>query len=57
MAGPKRRHGREVGIVEGLGHRPDTTYGTVHQDVLEEFVPGFRRTTMIGRIMGAPWPT
>ncbi|MGW7265106.1 HD domain-containing protein [Streptomyces sp. NPDC054842] len=44
-------------FVEGLRDRPDTTYGTVNQDVLEEFVPGFRRTSMIERIMGAAWPT
>ncbi|MET7437442.1 HD domain-containing protein [Streptomyces sp. NPDC004082] len=44
-------------FLEGLRDRPDTTYGTVNQDVLEEFVPGFRRTSMIERIMGAAWPT
>ncbi|MEU0601173.1 HD domain-containing protein [Streptomyces sp. NPDC006393] len=44
-------------FVEGLRNRPDTTYGTVNADVLEHFVPGFRRTTMVERITGAPWPT
>jgi HD domain-containing protein len=44
-------------FVEGLGHRPDTTYGTVNADVLEHFVPGFRRTSMVDRVRGAPWPT
>jgi len=43
--------------VEGLAHRPDTTYGTVNADVLEHFVPGFRRTSMVDRITGSPWPT
>jgi hypothetical protein len=44
-------------FVDGLAHRPDTTYGTVNADVLEHFVPGFRRTSMVDRITGSPWPT
>ncbi|WP_306189059.1 HD domain-containing protein [Streptomyces sp. MK5] len=44
-------------FVEGLKNRPDTTYGTVNADVLEHFVPGFRRTSMVERITDAPWPT
>ncbi|MGW5459490.1 hypothetical protein [Streptomyces sp. NPDC003996] len=41
--------------VEGLKHRPETTNGTVNSDVLEHFVPGFRRTTTVERILGAAW--
>lgn len=44
-------------FVEGLRNRPDTTYGTVNADVLEEFVPGFRRASMVERITNAPWPS
>ena len=44
-------------FAEGLRHRPDTTYGTVNADVLEHFVPGFRRTSMVERVLNAPWPT
>ncbi|MFJ4811644.1 hypothetical protein [Streptomyces longwoodensis] len=44
-------------FVEGLKDRPDTTYGTVNADVLEHFVPGFRRTSMVERVTGAPWPS
>ncbi|MER6527172.1 HD domain-containing protein [Streptomyces sp. NPDC001508] len=44
-------------FVDGLKHRPETTNGTVNADVLEHFVPGFRRTTMVERIIGAPWPS
>ncbi|WP_371673863.1 HD domain-containing protein [Streptomyces sp. NBC_00289] len=44
-------------FVEGLKNRPDTTYGTVNSDVLEHFVPSFRRTSMVERITGAPWPS
>jgi hypothetical protein len=44
-------------FVEGLAHRPDTTNGTVNADILEHFVPGFRRTTTVERIVGSPWPS
>ncbi|MDQ0585446.1 HD domain-containing protein [Streptomyces rishiriensis] len=44
-------------FVEGLEHRPETTNGTVNADVLEHFVPGFRRTTTVERVIGAPWPS
>jgi hypothetical protein len=44
-------------FVEGLKDRPDTTYGTVNADVLEHFVPGFRRKTMVERVTEAPWPS
>jgi HD domain-containing protein len=44
-------------FVDGLSHRPDTTYGTVNADVLEHFVPGFRRGSMVDRITDSPWPT
>ncbi|MFF9815106.1 HD domain-containing protein [Streptomyces sp. NPDC014006] len=43
-------------FVDGLKDRPDTTYGTVNADVLEHFLPGFRRTSMVDRINEAPWP-
>lgn len=44
-------------FVRGLRYRPDTTYGTVNSDVLEHFVPGFRRTSMVERVIDAPWPS
>ncbi|MGD8165737.1 HD domain-containing protein [Herbiconiux sp. P16] len=40
---------------EGLRHRPDTTYGTINADILEHFVPGFHRGSMVDRIVGSPW--
>ncbi|MEU2375466.1 HD domain-containing protein [Streptomyces misionensis] len=43
-------------FVDGLKDRPDTTYGTINADVLEHFVPGFRRASMVERVLGAPWP-
>ncbi len=43
--------------VDGLKNRPETTIGTVNSDVLEHFIPGFRRTTTVERIVGSPWPS
>ncbi|MFJ4843910.1 MULTISPECIES: HD domain-containing protein [unclassified Streptomyces] len=43
-------------FVDGLKNRPDTTYGTINADILERFVPGFHRTSMVERIADAPWP-
>jgi hypothetical protein len=43
--------------VDGLKNRPETTEGTVNSDVLEHFVPGFRRTTTVERMFAAPWPS
>jgi hypothetical protein len=40
---------------EGLKHRPDTTYGTVNADILEHFVPDFRRASMVERITASAW--
>ncbi|MFJ1767494.1 HD domain-containing protein [Amycolatopsis sp. NPDC088138] len=42
---------------DGLKHRPETTNGTVNSDVLEHFLPGFRRTTTVERITGSAWPS
>jgi hypothetical protein len=42
---------------DGFKHRPETTNGTVNSDVIEHFIPGFRRTTTVERMLGAPWPS
>lgn len=42
---------------DGLKHRPDTTVGTVNSDVVAHFLPGFRPTTSVERIVGSAWPT
>jgi hypothetical protein len=44
-------------LVDGLQDRPDTTYGTVNADVLEHFVPAFKRTSMVERIESSAWWT
>lgn len=43
-------------FTEGFRHRPDSTFGTVNADVLEHFVPGFRRTDFVEVIQGSAWP-
>ncbi|MEV0714079.1 HD domain-containing protein [Asanoa sp. NPDC050611] len=43
------------GTLEGLRNRPDTVNGTVNSDVLAHFVPDFRRTTMVDRVLLSPW--
>ena len=43
--------------LDGLKNRPETTNGTVNSDVLEHFIPGFRRTTTVERIVGSAWPS
>lgn len=42
---------------QGLRHRPETAYGTINADVLEHFVPGYQRVSMVDRVLGAPWPS
>jgi hypothetical protein len=42
---------------DGLKHRPDTTVGTVNSDVVAHFLPDFRPTTSVERIVGSTWPT
>jgi hypothetical protein len=42
---------------EGFKNRPETTNGTVNSDVIEHFMPGFRRMTTVERMLGAPWPS
>jgi hypothetical protein len=39
----------------GIVHRPDTTFGTVNDDVLAHFDPSFRRTDFVEMIQGSGW--
>jgi len=39
----------------GFRDRPDSTFGTVNADVLEHFVPGFRRTDFVDVILNSGW--
>ncbi|MFE7812828.1 hypothetical protein [Streptomyces sp. NBRC 110035] len=42
---------------DGAGQaRPDTGFGTVKANVLEHFVPGFRRTGFVDVVRDSAWP-
>jgi hypothetical protein len=40
----------------GMVDRPDTTFGTMNDDVLAHFDPSFRRGNFVGVIQGSTWP-
>ena len=42
-------------FADGFKDRPGTTFGTVNADVLEHFVPGFRRTDFVDVIKNSAW--
>ena len=43
-------------FTDGFKDRPDTTFGTVNADVLQHFVPGFRRGDFVEVITDSAWP-
>jgi hypothetical protein len=43
-------------FTEGMKDRPDTTFGTMNDDVLAHFVPGFARADFVEIIRGNSWP-
>jgi len=55
---PRPDFKREIlqAFTDGFAHRPDSTFGTVNADVLEHFVPGFRRTDFVDVITNSAWP-
>jgi hypothetical protein len=54
------RTGFEEGIIEafsvGMRDKPETTFGTMNTDVLEETVPGFVRPNFCDLIRASPFP-
>ena len=40
---------------QGMKHRPDSTFGTVNDDVLAYCDPGFRRADFCKIILQSPW--
>jgi hypothetical protein len=40
----------------GFADRPGSTFGTVNADVLEHFIPGFRRVDFVDIIQNSAWP-
>jgi HD superfamily phosphodiesterase len=43
-------------FTEGNADRPETTFGNVNADVLQHFVPGFRRVDFVEVIEASDWP-
>src|SRR6266576_315951 len=43
-------------FTDGMAPRPDTTFGTVNADVLERYVPGFKRGNFVDIILNSDWP-
>lgn len=43
-------------FAEGMAPRPETTFGTANADILERFVPGFRRINFVETIESSRWP-
>lgn len=41
---------------DGMADRPDTTFGTMNDDVLAYFDPGFERKDFVEMIKGSAWP-
>lgn len=43
-------------FTDGIAPRPDTTFGNVKADVLERYVPGFKRGNFVDVILNSDWP-
>jgi hypothetical protein len=41
---------------DGMKDRPDTTFGTMNDDVLAHLAPGFTRPDFVDIITSSPWP-
>ncbi len=43
-------------FTDGMKDRPDSTFGTMNDDVLAHFVPGFTRKDFVDIILNSAWP-
>ncbi|MGE2814482.1 HD domain-containing protein [Mycobacterium heidelbergense] len=41
---------------DGMKHRPESTFGTMNDDVLAHFDPAFRRVDFVDNILNNSWP-
>lgn len=41
---------------DGMRHRPDSTFGTMNDDVLAHFDPTFKRGNMVDFVLSSNWP-
>jgi hypothetical protein len=53
---PDFKHRILEAFTEGIAAKPDTTFGNVKADVLERFVPGYRRGNFVDIIENSHWP-
>jgi hypothetical protein len=55
---PRPDFKREIlaAFTEGVGPKPETTFGNVKADVLAHYVPGFERGDFVRTILDSPWP-
>lgn len=58
-AHPRPDFKREIlaAFTDGFRNRPGTTFGTMNADVLEHFVPGFKRTDFVDLVEHNAWPS
>lgn len=50
------KNGILAAFTDGMRDRPDTTFGTMNDDVLAHFLPGFERSDFVEIIRGNDWP-
>jgi hypothetical protein len=53
---PNFKHSILRAFADGMKDRPDTTFGTMNDDVLAHFVPGFTRSDFVDIIRSSAWP-
>jgi hypothetical protein len=53
--GPSFKHNIIDAFYQGMRHRPDSTFGTVNDDVLAYKEPHFTRTDFCRVILGSAW--
>jgi hypothetical protein len=59
QAHPRDEHFKEdiiQAFYDGMKHRPDSTFGTVNDDVLADKDPAFKRINFCSVIRGSAWP-
>ncbi|WP_312978908.1 HD domain-containing protein [Corynebacterium sp.] len=53
---PDFKNGILAAFTDGIKDRPETTFGNVKADVLEHFLPGFKRGDFVEVIKNSAWP-
>ena len=42
-------------FLDGFGHKPETTYGTINADICERYIPGYTNPNLCDIILQSPW--